>query len=251
MNMDLEKKIEKLNSKKIMKNLEQNFRERYTFLSFLYYTKLNELNLIKNPNIDFYYKVIEMFEVLDGSLKAFNTKLTKSLEINKNNWEKDFFKITTFKNENFLKLKNHLEKENILIKQYIKKVKTFSKVLYSSICFVQKELVEQNLAFSTNSNFNCIVTYATSVKNLEQEIKASKIKIAEELEFLFKSLDYIPLNDKSFVILSTKQLKSLKKINEKLNNPVNFPVWERQKSKDINFKDGKGFGVFEEFTETY
>lgn len=250
--MNIERKVEKLNSKASLRRLDKKFKEKYVYLSFLYYLRLSDLNALLNcEELDFYYNVLDTFEGISYALNAFENHLNKNLEENRKCLEENFLNINSLTPKNYEKLIEHLNKENIIFKKYHKKIKNFNNILYSSIVFVQKRMIELNLVYSTDTDYNYISTFAKSVRILKNKMEILNTKIDDELDFLFESLKYIPKENNTFVILTKKELEKLKYYNEKLNYPVNFPVWDGATNKDIIFNDGKGEGVFNEFTPIY
>ena len=189
--------------------------------------------------------------MVSKDLIAFQDTMLNNIQHNLDSFKENYLNVNTLEKSLSEKLKNHLNKENLIFKKYLYRIQDFVSVLNSSTEFIQQHLIDNDLIFGSAYPLEFIVTYALPVRVLKEKLEENNVKYNSDLNFVFNSLKYLPDTKETFIILSKHQLKLLKQYNSNLNNIVNFPIWNECGNKFMSFNNGIGKDVFPEFTETY
>jgi len=159
---------------------------------------------------------------------------------------------TKYKNElpqdQIIKMANFCLKATAINNETLSKLVTLSELNTDLIIFMKKHLILNDFKVFINKEINSIPIYAKSVNELQQRAKECGMKINSMVSPVFNRAKACRKNENAFILVNKKELEKLKGFNFILKEPVNFPIWEIGHYKDITFKNGKGEGIFSEFT---
>lgn len=147
------------------------------------------------------------------------------------------------------KVLDYLKEHLYVHKNFLLELGDLYNVMDNSYKFFKIYLVPDMLKIYLCRDFNCHATYALPVFILKKKLKENKIKVPYELNHVFKRAKKLVPNEKTFIIISPKELEILKMYNNKINNPVNFPVWNPNTFTHVKFENGKGTQIFDEYAD--
>lgn len=247
--MNILKQIQQFNPKKELKSLEKNNASQYNLFESIYNSLASQLNK------DFYlsenYKNFYLERFYDNfiDIQCFHQECVNQCE----ELENLYNEITTkykdmLPEEEYVKMCNFCVDALKLNLKIMTKVSELSKINSNTIIFMEKYLIDVEFRLFIRQDINVIPIYAKSVNELGKVAKEHQMKIISNLQPVFNRAKACKSNENAFILVTQKELDSLKSYNYILKEPVNFPVWEIDHYKDITFKDGKAEGIFTEFT---
>jgi len=246
--MNILREIKNFNAVKTLKDMRKFNTNRYNLIEWNYNLILVGLNkdfYLSNNYKNFY---LEQFNEIIIDILSFEYYLTEEynqikglIQEVKEHWneisQEDLKKMADFCTE-AVKYDMHT----------LEKLSELTKVVKNTIIFMQKELVDYYFRLYVREEVDAITLYAKSINELKKLAKNNKIQLDEKLQSVFNRANVCKSKENAFILVTNTELDLLKKFNLKLPEPINFPIWEIDHFKDLIFKNGKGEGIFKEFT---
>lgn len=247
--MDILKEIKTFDAEKELRDIKKYNESKYNILEWVY-------NLInKNLNQDFYlsnnYKHFYYEQLNDNFIDLWCLHaeiIEKSEQIVKMYHEITTKYINKIDKNDLIKMAEFCIKAMEINLETLKKLSSLIKINKDTFVFIEKYLTAYEFKLFCNKEIETIPLYANSINELYKIAKAHQMKIISKLQPVFKRAKVCKKNEYAFILVTQDELESLKSYNYVLKEPVNFPIWEIDHFKDMTFKDGKGEGIFTEFT---